>query len=81
MKTLRVDLGARSYDIQIAPGLLDRAGEEIRKVCPRAKRIAIVTDANVEPLWNRPDLTRGSLQALPGRGPNAPPTWPPCGRL
>lgn len=52
MKTLHVDLGSRSYDIQIAPGLLDRAGEEIRKVCPRAKRIAIVTDTNVEPLYS-----------------------------
>ena len=52
MKTLPVDLGSRSYDIHIAPGLLDRTGEEIRKVCPRAKRIAIVTDANVEPLYS-----------------------------
>ena len=44
MKTLHVDLGERSYDIQIAPGLLDRAGEEIGKVCPTAKLIANVTD-------------------------------------
>ena len=51
MKTLHIDLAQRSYDIHIAPGLLDRAGEEIKKVCPRAKRIAIVTDANVEPLY------------------------------
>ena len=51
MKTLHIDLGPRSYDIQIAPGLLDKVGEEIRKVCPRAKRIAIVTDTNVEPLY------------------------------
>ncbi len=51
MKTLHIDLGPRSYDIQIAPGLLDRVGEEIRKVCPKAKRISIVTDTNVEPLY------------------------------
>ncbi|MCI8651833.1 MAG: 3-dehydroquinate synthase [Oscillospiraceae bacterium] len=52
MKTLSIDLGPRSYDIHIAPGLLDRAGEEIKKVCPKAKRLAIVTDANVEPLYS-----------------------------
>ncbi len=52
MKTLHVDLGSRSYDIHIASGLLDRVGEEIRRVCPRARRIAIVTDANVEPLYS-----------------------------
>ncbi len=52
MKTLHVDLGSRSYDIQIAPGLLDRVGEEIKKVCPKAKRLAIVTDTNVDPLYS-----------------------------
>lgn len=52
MKTLHIDLAQRSYDIQIAAGLLDRVGEEIRKVCPRARRIAIVTDANVDPLYS-----------------------------
>ena len=51
MKTLHIDLGSRSYDIHIAPGLLDQVGVEIRKVCPKAKRIAIVTDTNVEPLY------------------------------
>ena len=51
MKTLHVDLGERSYDIQIAPGLLDRAGEEIKTVCPRAVRLAVVTDSNVFPLY------------------------------
>ena len=51
MKTHHIDQGSRSYDIHIAPGLLDRVGEEIRKVCPKAKRIAIITDTNVEPLY------------------------------
>lgn len=51
MKTLHVDLGQRSYDIQIAPGLLDRAGEEIKGVCPKAKKLAVVTDSNVMPLY------------------------------
>lgn len=52
MKMLHVDLGSRSYDIQIAPGLLDRVGEAIKKVCPKAKRLAIVTDSNVDPLYS-----------------------------
>lgn len=62
MKTLRVNLGPRSYDIQIAPGLLDRAGEEIQQVCPRAKSLFVVTDSNVAPLY----LARllDSLQAV-----------------
>ncbi len=51
MKTLHVNLGERSYDITIAPGLLDRAGEEIKKVCPRARTVFVVTDSNVGPLY------------------------------
>jgi len=43
---VHVALGARSYDIAIAPGLLAAAGARLR---PRLKRpvTAIVTDANV----------------------------------
>lgn len=51
MKTLRVSLQERSYDIQIAPGLLDTAGEAIRAVCPKATRLFVVTDSNVRPLY------------------------------
>lgn len=51
MKTLHIDLGERSYDITIAPGLLDRVGEEIKKVCPQAKKLYVVTDTNVGPLY------------------------------
>ena len=51
MKTLRVDLKERGYDILIAAGLLDRAGEELKKVCPGANRIFVVTDDHVQPLY------------------------------
>ncbi|BDF66386.1 3-dehydroquinate synthase [Oscillospiraceae bacterium] len=51
MKTLRVSLQERSYDIQIAPGLLTSAGEAIRAVCPKATRLFVVTDSNVHPLY------------------------------
>ena len=52
MKTLHIDLGERSYDIHIASGLLDKVGEEIEKVCPKARRLAVVTDTNVDPLYS-----------------------------
>ena len=51
MKTLSVNLGSRSYDIHIAKGLLDGAGEAIRPVCPKARKLFVVTDSNVGPLY------------------------------
>ena len=53
MKTLSVALPGREYNIHIESGLLDRAGEYIRAVCPRARRLAVVTDSNVAPLYLR----------------------------
>ncbi len=52
MKTLTVDLPGREYDILIQRGLLDRAGEHIRAVCPRARRLFVVTDSTVGPLYS-----------------------------
>jgi len=52
MKTLHIDLGERSYDITIANGLLDKAGEYIKAVCPKARKLAVVTDENVDPLYS-----------------------------
>ncbi len=43
---VRVELGARSYDVVIGPGLIATAGAEIAKRLP-GRRVAIVTDANV----------------------------------
>ena len=51
MKTLHIDLGERSYDITIDHGLLDRAGEAIKAVCPKAKKLFVVTDSTVQPLY------------------------------
>lgn len=51
MKTLTVDLPGRAYDILIERGLLDRAGKHIKAVCPRAKRLFVVTDSSVGPLY------------------------------
>jgi 3-dehydroquinate synthase len=45
-----VELGERSYDIHIAPGLLDRAGELIQPLM-RGNRALVVTDDRVAPLY------------------------------
>ena len=50
MTMVAVDLGARRYDIEIAPGLLDRAGAAIA-AHTRQPRIAVVTDATVAGLY------------------------------
>ena len=46
MRTVHVSLGSRSYDIKIAPGLIDRLGRECVQL-KLAARCAIITDTNV----------------------------------
>jgi len=48
--TVRVELGARAYDIAIGGGLLDEAGARIAKLKSKAKA-AIVSDENVAKLY------------------------------
>lgn len=50
VKTLRVDT-SRPYDIKIGFSLLDRVGELCRETLPRAQKLAVVTDSNVQPLY------------------------------
>lgn len=50
METLRVNLPGREYDIHIGTGLLERADEFIKQVYA-GRKIAVVTDSNVEPLY------------------------------
>jgi len=45
-KTVRVELGSRSYDILIGPGLINQLAEKLGQLSPGA-RCAIVTDTNV----------------------------------
>ncbi len=47
---LHVDAGG-GYDILIEPGVLDRAGARIKAALPKAKRLFVVTDSNVSPLY------------------------------
>ena len=48
MNNVRVALGARSYDVRIAAGLLACAGEALAPIA-RGRRMPIVTDANLAP--------------------------------
>lgn len=50
MKTLRVELPGREYDINIGNGLLAKSGELIGEVYG-GKKIAVVTDSIVKPLY------------------------------
>jgi 3-dehydroquinate synthase len=45
-ETIHVDLGARSYDVRVGPGLVAAAGELIAPFAP-TRRVFIVTDRNV----------------------------------
>ena len=47
---VEVPLGSRAYSILIGPGVIEEAGDEIQKIAPGAQ-CAIVTDANVAPLY------------------------------
>lgn len=51
MKIITVT-ASKTYDVKIAPGLLQSAGQEIRAVT-KAKTAAIITDSNVGPLYER----------------------------
>ncbi|NGM47201.1 3-dehydroquinate synthase [Rhodobacter sp. SGA-6-6] len=46
MNIVPVDLGSRSYEVRIGPGLIDRAGAEIVPLL-RRPRVAVVTDETV----------------------------------
>jgi 3-dehydroquinate synthase len=62
--SVRVDLGARSYDIEIGPGLLTRAGDMIVERLGR-RHCAVITDANVARLHLdalEASLTRAGLE-------------------
>lgn len=51
MRNVHVDLGPKSYDIEIERGLLPRLGEKIKTLLPKAEKAAVITDSNVGPLY------------------------------
>lgn len=52
MKTLEIRLSPKKYSIAIEKGILGKIGEEIRKIYQN-KKIAIITDSNVEGLYGK----------------------------
>ena len=50
IRTIKVDLAGRSYDIAIGPGLIDQAGALCRPLLP-APKVVIVSDETVAPLY------------------------------
>lgn len=65
-RTVRVDLGERSYDILIGPGLIAAAGSEIAARL-KGRRIAIVTDEHVGPIYLDPfmrSLAESGIEAV-----------------
>lgn len=62
MKTVEVAASGR-YEVLIGFGLLERAGELVRQVLPRAEKIAVISESTVHPLYG------GALRAqLAGAG-------------
>lgn len=51
MRVVHVDLGSKSYDIEIERGLLPHVGCRIKTLLPKAEKIAIITDSHVGPLY------------------------------
>ena len=88
MNTLTVALPGREYEIAIQRGLLSQAGERIRAVLPRARRLAVVTDTNVGPLYynkvkaglERAGFELGLFSLPAGKKAKTPPSFPSSGR-
>ncbi|MCV3734653.1 3-dehydroquinate synthase [Rhizobium sp. TRM96647] len=65
-RTVRVELGDRSYDILIGPGLIAAAGSEIAARL-KGRRIAVVTDEHVGPIYLDPfmrSLSESGIEAV-----------------
>lgn len=50
MKTVTVN-ASKKYDILIAEGLMEKAGEHIRGIAPNSEKAAVITDDSVAPLY------------------------------
>lgn len=65
-RTVRVELGDRSYDILIGPGLIAAAGSQIAARL-KGRRIAVVTDEHVGPIYLDPfmrSLSTSGIEAV-----------------
>ena len=62
LKTVQVNLGERSYDISIVSGALVNAGEMIRRVVGKARRLAIISNPKVYSYYGK-DFEKNLKQA------------------
>ncbi|OHV75334.1 3-dehydroquinate synthase [Ensifer sp. LCM 4579] len=65
-RSVRVNLGDRSYDILIGPGLIAAAGREIAARL-KGRRVAVITDENVAPCYLEPlmaSLAQSGIEAV-----------------
>ncbi|MDK1375164.1 MULTISPECIES: 3-dehydroquinate synthase [unclassified Sinorhizobium] len=65
-RKVRVDLGDRSYDILIGPGLIAAAGKEIASRL-KGRKMAVITDENVAPRYLPPlmaSLNESGIEAV-----------------
>ncbi len=82
---VHVALGARSYEVRIGPGLIDRAGAEVAPLL-RRRQVAVVTDETVAPLhldrllaaFAGAGITTSSLAVPAGEGTKS---WPHLARV
>ncbi len=51
MREVEVRASTKTYSVYMGAGLIAEAGERIRAVAPKAEKLAVITDDNVEPLY------------------------------
>ncbi len=84
INTVPVDLGSRSYQVRIGPGLIDRAGAEIAPLLAR-RRVAVITDETVsvhhllrlDAAFAASGIVMEALSVPPGEGSKS---WPQFAR-
>jgi 3-dehydroquinate synthase len=64
LTTIRVQLGERSYPIQIGQGWIEELGKSLRDLLP-GRRFCIVTNPQIEGLWAGPVAQALSFEGLP----------------
>jgi 3-dehydroquinate synthase len=52
-QTIRVELGSRSYDVKVGTNLLSSVGAEAKLLFSNLKKVVVVTDSNVGPLYSK----------------------------
>lgn len=63
---IAVDVPAddHGYSVLVGQGMLERAGRELRRLHPRAKRVALVSDENVMPLYGQKVIAAFEAQGV-----------------